>query len=264
MDVKSISRLCSEYRYSKNYKHWANCAGWNAPRVISKLILNGDLQNEPLNILEIACHNGNLLDAMYRIPDLKNKIKRYTGLDVSRDALNKARNKYPNHTFIETNVLVEELSSNEKVLNDNNLIVCSGLFDYLGPVDIKRVLKLIETKLLKDKLARVYLNYPTTLPIYSIAVNNPLKAAESFYKEYDEYYGGAPFEEDNVQCIVSTKNPVCFYRYALSEFSKLLDSINFEIVTSNSQSSLPKRPNDNVIAGMRAYNHICLKKKECL
>ena len=260
MDLQNILALCSKYKQSFKYEQWASRAGYNAPQILGKLILNGALKGQSLHILEIACHNGNLLDSMYRIPNLRNRIVRYCGVDTSRDALTKAKNKYPNHNFIEANVLLEDVANDERIPRDNNIVVCSGFFDYLSPSDIKWILKFLETKLVNNELARIYVNYPTTLPVYALSVKKPLLVTESFYRDYDAYYGNTPSAEDGVQYIISTKGSIPLYRYEPAEFSKLIDHANLEIDINNSQGTLPKRISDNALIGMRAYNHLCLKR----
>lgn len=263
MLINPINRfLATKYKNSTPYQQWKNKVGWPATNILADLILNNSLHRQSLRILEIACHQGGLLDSIYKPPQLKNKIHTYLGIDISEDALKKARKKYPQHTFIHLDALNEDSYKGNSISSNNTLIVCSGFFDYLSPGEIKQLLNNLKTKLSKKDNARMYVNYATDNPIYRIPLSNAFSITRSFYAKYDQYYGNKLIEEDGIKCIINTEGyPNKFYRYDPNEFSKILDVVDLEVVLNNSQSNLPIVYDSDFPASVRAYDHVCLRFK---
>ena len=213
-----------------------------------------------LRVLDIGCNIGDLLDEISSRTQLQARLKRYVGLDAATDAIKIAKSNHPQYTFVLADALQESTYNSSVIPNDNNIIVCSGLCDYLSPKNIKLLLSLLEKKLSTKPSSRIYINYPTTRPTYGLFSENDLCFIDQFYAEYDQYYGGSVFVEDEIRGIVYGKNPH-FFKYKPDEFNKMIENANFEIERANSISNLPYVPlGTQPHSGKRTYDCLCIKR----
>ena len=234
--------LVDVYYDSNAFAVYIQSGYWHCHQIIAKLIANDKVYTEKnLKILDIGCHQGNLTEEIQKHFPLFKGIESYCGIDLSQDAIRIARSLHPQHTFIEGNALSEE--TYQMVPQDNNVVVCSGVCDFLSPRDIKNLLMAINRKLSREDDAQVFINYQTSVAHYG--VSQPVKARMANRDK---------FTEDGIACYKdNTKDCPPMYTYDSQEFNKLVESCGFEIVKENSQSDTSTLT--------AVYDIVCLRKK---
>lgn len=262
--VTARTVLASHYLDSGEYELWKNIVEWPGTKIITKLIKEGPLNGKPLNILDVGCHHGGLLDDLTK----SGNISRYTGIDLSSDAVQKARERHPEHNFLVLDALIEENYRSRSIPKDNNTIVCTGFCDYLSPREIKLLLSLLNNKLSSSTDSRIYLSYATTKPNY--AIYNPADEGNlEWLNEFNEVC--RPYTEDSINYLGT--NPVNgspqFHRYSPGEFIKLIEHCGFEIDPNNSMSNYPRFASNDTrelrklgrAGRVHAYDHIALRRE---
>ncbi len=263
--VTARTALSSHYLDSGKYESWKDIVEWPGTKIITKLIEEGPLNGEPLKVLDVGCHRGGLLDDLTK----PGKISRYTGIDLSSDAVQKAREKHPEYNFLILDALIEENYRNSSIKNDNNVIVCTGFCDYLSPREIKLLLSLLTNKLSSSTDSRIYLSYATTKPNY--AIYNPADKENLEWLNRFNNEACRPNIEDSINYLGTNyvNGSPQFYRYSPDEFIKLIESCGFEIDPNNSMSNYPRFASGDTrelrklgrAGRVHAYDHIAQRRK---
>lgn len=234
------------YQNSMGFAQFAQEKSWVAPLYVAYLISTGILKGKKLNILDIGCHHGNLLDALDQITYFE--IQEYDGIDISKQAIEIAKNKHAEFNFTHGDAL-EEITYHNIADNSKNLIVCSGILDYFPPSKIRKLLSIIENKLSFDEDARIYLTYRTIFPTYGLEDPKPRRLSRTatyLAEEGITFYGFPDPDLDNLT----------LFNYHPDDIKKIVESHGLEIVEENSLSS-PSAPK---VLGSD-YDYICLKRK---
>ena len=166
-------QMVAKFKNGDEYEQWLKRSRWSAPEIITTLVADSPLKDEKLKIIDIGCHYGNQLQALVQHNDLKRNIERFVGIDLSGQALAVAKERFSDthgieYAFIEGNALDQE--TYENIPGDNNLIVCSGVCDYLSPREIKKLLLYSVNRLSSN--GRMYFSYLTVDPIYNSAIRD--------------------------------------------------------------------------------------------
>jgi SAM-dependent methyltransferase len=120
------------------------------------------VNNHTSSIIDIGCGNGELLPFMNRI----GHIGDYVGIDVNKNLISEARNRFPKYTFHLINILEEN-----PVFKSDNVII-SGLFNVNFGQDIefiKQILKKayeMSTKRLIFNAISTHVNYTDSKMFY--------------------------------------------------------------------------------------------------
>ncbi len=263
--------VASKFKYGIGFELWKDQYNWQSPSIVAKLIKEGSLGNQELRILDVGCHEGGLVDSLEELPDLR--IRRYLGIDISQDAIEHAKSKHPGHDFLAADALSIDTYNSGLLPDDNNIITCTGLFDYFSPKEIMQVLNLLKNKLDQNENARLYVSYATTMPSYNIDLSQASKALLDIYRHV---YSGKSRRatksctEAEIRYFVNTTTTLKFYRYSPDEFAKLVDACGLEIVKENSKSNLPHNnffplkvhTEHGQYSSVRVANdHLCLRRK---
>lgn len=242
----------SYYADSTLFGSFTKKVNWAAPHFIAKLIAEGPLKHQELRILDVGCHHGNLLHAMNNLSrnGAQLNIKTYTGLDLSKSAIDHAREAFPKHNYITGDALDSD-SYREISDRSTNLITCCGVIDYLTPSKIKSLLNNLNSKLSDEDDARIYLTYRTTHPQYNldkpVERKLPRHITKTFQEEGIVFYG---FPDPDVEDLL-------LLNYSPDDIRKLVESAGFEIDTEN---SISRRSVTNIIGS--DYDYISLRKKK--
>ncbi len=263
--VTARTVLASHYIDSGEYELWKDIVEWPATKIITKLIEEGPLNGKPLKVLDIGCHRGGLLDDLTK----SGNLSRYTGIDLSSDAVQKARERHPEHNFLVLDALIEENYRSRSIPKDNNTIVCTGFCDYLSPREIKLLLSLLSNKLSSSNDSRIYLSYATTKPNYPAYNPDDEKNLEWLNRFNNDVC--RPHTEDSINYFGTNhvNGSPQFHRYSPSEFIKLIERCGFEIDPNNSMSNYPIFASVDTselrkfgrFGRVHAYDHIALKRK---
>ena len=248
-------QMVAKFKNGNEYEEWLKRSKWQAPEIIANLIADSPLKYEKLKVLDIGCHFGNQLYALLQHNDLKRNIKRFIGIDLSGHVLSVAKERFActngtECTFIEGNALDQE--TYENIPRDNNLIICSGVCDYLSPKEIKKLLLCSVNKFSSE--GRMYFSYLTVDPIYNSAIKDDDRFNLQGIKRKEQC------SEDGILFYIfnarDKKGRVYYcYAYEPQEFRKIVEQSGLEIDVSNSFSN----PQGNFY--LKEHDHVCLKKK---
>ena len=246
------------------YEEWIRDVQWPAPKIIAELVSASPLRGERLRILDIGCYDGEQFRVLLEHPILGENVEAYTGVDLSSSAIAKAREKVPAHKnidcrFIQGNALERELY--DGIPHNNNLIICSGVCNYLTPAEIKILLE-YSAKKLSDN-GRIYFSYHTILPIY----NEVPTLASNLFGEFKRYFKDTKEETEEgvkyyrMKAFDRKRNFYYAYAYNPPEFEKIANNCGLKILAGNSKSSLAKITKRT---RLHAHDHVCLVKRESL
>lgn len=250
--LKQSQAISKYYADSTKFEQFAREKQWIAPYFIAKLISQGPLKNKNLDILDIGCHHGNLINAINDLnkEGIELKIRSYSGIDLSQSATEVARRNNPQYEFT-TGDALEADAYNSIRSYSKNLIVCCGVCDYLTPKKIEALLQNLEQVLSHDNFARIYLTYRTTKPQSEtntfIERKLPLVTRRTFNENGFLFYGFPdPGQED-----------LTLLSYDPEDFNKIASNCGFEIEKNNSISCL------SVLHLLGSdYDYVCLKRKK--
>jgi SAM-dependent methyltransferase len=210
--------------------------GWTVPYTVMKCATQAGLPGKPLNILDVGCHEAGFLDALTlareKKPDLfPAEVAAYTGLDFSASAIKQAKQKHPQHTFIHGDAV--DLQTYESIPDrSQDLIICSGLCDYLLPPQINILLENLERKLAPG--GKIVLTYRTTLAKYGVPEPQAVEIDSPFILK---------FEIEGIKFLMFPDNIFTLYYvcYPPDEFEKIIAASNLRLDLISSQS----RPANN-------------------
>ena len=232
--------LSDIYRDSTIFQSWVKSGQWRCPEIITSLIAHSS-KAKSLKILDVGCHQGNLIKLIESGSDLSERIDSYYGVDLSRDAVQIAIRLHPNHTFIEGDALMEE--TYKAIPLNNNVVVCSGVCDFFSPREIRNLLKNIDSRFSREDDSLIFISYQTTAPNYGVP--EPIEV---------KLINREQIVEDGIVCYKGRSGIApSMYKYDPQEFKKLVESCGFEIVEENSQSDT-----SGLIA---VYDIVCLRRK---
>lgn len=268
LKIINARAMNTSFKDVESYEEWVRKSQWPAPKIVSGIIENINGNNNELRILDIGSNAGTLVDAIEEhAPNQLKNIKRYIGVDISKKAVVAGREKYPEYTFVSSDILANR-SYDKTLKTDNNIIVCSGLCDYLSPKEIRILLENLNSVLDKNSDSRIILSYASTFPSYIDEPNRSDLFYKGIYLEaLNKQKNGRfdVFHEEGIPFVVSKEGASVFYRYFPDTLKGFFESAGFEIDAENSFSnshSRNLRPHKlNKTCSIHSYNHVCLKRK---
>lgn len=130
--------LYKDFAQSFSDKRWKSWNGWE------KLVPYFQ-KSQPLEVLDLGCGNGRLLD---KFKDADLEIKKYVGVDNSKELLNIAKNNYPTNDFLFINL--EEENWEKEIGNKFNIIGSFGLMHHISTFEQRLNILQKSSELLKE------------------------------------------------------------------------------------------------------------------
>lgn len=90
-------------------------------------------RDEPVSVLDLGCGLGHMLDHIDRHPE-RGQV-RYTGLDISSEYVEAARERHPDTEFLLMDVL-----ESEPELGEYDYVILNGIFNFRGELSRERML----------------------------------------------------------------------------------------------------------------------------
>lgn len=234
---KSVAKLCED---SQVWAQSVSNKSWTAHETMASLIVDL-LATGKLRVLDVGCHQANLLDALSRKVELNKYVDSYDGIDLSHGAIEASQSKYPGFRFVQGNALEEDTYRN--LSSDKNIIVCSGVCDFLSPSEIDILLRNFNTVLSKEDDSRIFINYRTARTMYGkddrvINLSSIKATTDGGIQHY----------------VAGDDTSVMDFYYHPDEFRKMVERNGFEVVIEHSTSDSPEQ--------VTPYDHVCLKRKK--
>ena len=185
-------------------------------KIIQLILKNIENQRRGLSILDVGCQDGYLLEQLAEHEELEEKIKHYTGVEISEELVKTGRGKFQssrNCEFIHGNI--NHLSTWEDIPRNLNTVVYSAMTHFSSPTRIKRFLLLTRRRIENDPQARIYINYP---------IYNPDA------RSYQRY---APINEGGITAY-ENRTFGGYFLYSPDQFEKLVNLCGYQVHKKNS------------------------------